>query len=100
MSVSLYAEGQSDIEVGRYGMTLEEARNAFLKVVKETGNEVEGEIGRGNFRLEFNYEKNRKLLYKLANVNDLHGDAPTDYRLREITDVPAGEYVRTGTYSD
>ena len=102
MSVSLYAHGTATIEVGKYGMTLQEAKEAFLatatkhgldpKKVKESPTEIMVEFG-------WNDDGIQDLLHDVADVDDLHGDPPAVYTLK-AEDVPEGEYVRTGSYND
>lgn len=103
--VSLVANGTAAIEIGRYGMTLDDAKAAFLETcekhsVKVKNQRLDGK-GRITIHLEFgNYDGLVKILYELAHVCDLHGDAPTLYKLIEITDVPPGNYIKTGSYND
>jgi hypothetical protein len=95
--------GENFTEIGRYGLSIEEAREAFLKTVKDSGNEVEKESKRGScifFRLKWDFKLNQTLLYKVAAVGDIHGDPAGQYYLEETEEVSPGSYVQTGTWSD
>lgn len=104
MSISLYAMNDTlPIEVGRYGMSLEAAKNAFLDVCKRFGADIERieceDIGRSiNIRLPSNDKINKNILHKVAFVEDIHGDPPTAYTLTANEDIPDREYVMTGSY--
>jgi hypothetical protein len=103
MSISLYAECMSTIEVGRYGLSLQQAKDKFLEVVEKTGNLVKSikeQEDNITITLKWDHMKNIKLLYAIAIVNELHADAPDIYYLRANVEVPSGEYIKTGVYSD
>ena len=52
------------------------------------------------FYLNFlTYKELNAVLSTVANVVDLHGDAPTEYSLEEISEL-SDFYVKTGTYND
>jgi len=101
MSVSLYAVGTADIEVGKYGMNLIDANLAFSETLAKHGivpKNVKEEKDSVVFHLPFS-DKNHDLLHDVAKVEDLHGDPPNVYILSE-QHVPHGEYIKTGSYND
>jgi hypothetical protein len=101
MGVSLYAVGPAKIEVGRFGMEMNEAKEAFLAKCAECGvkpDSVKEQKGKVIVDLPFKRE-NHALLKAVANVEDLHGDLPDRYILEDHY-APPGEYVRTGSYND
>lgn len=101
MSVSLYALGSAKIEIGRYGMSLNDAYDNFLKTAEECGAIIEKvSIDTKTIKIKLDWDgDNNKLLHKLAFVQDLHGDPPYRYTLEEET-VHIGQYVQTGCYND
>lgn len=100
MSISLYAVGTADIEVGRYGMTLSEAKDAFLAVCKKHKCQAILLMEKKNvIRVHLKGGDLYKLLHAVADVEDLHGDPPDTYELQNL-DVPKGKYVRAGSYND
>lgn len=110
MNTSLYAHGPASIEVGKYGLPLDKAKEAFLKTVEEVGlpyevSEKKGKIHVSLYKpksdkLKFNPRKFADLLFKVARVADLHGDAPDSYTLAQDEQIPEGQYVTTGVYND
>ena len=102
MTISLYAIGRAEIEVGKYGMTLEEAKAAFLKTCEDLNIKPQ-KIKKGGNKIVIYLpfaDKNHDLLNQVADVEDLHGDPPNRYVLESEADVPQGGYVKTGTYND
>lgn len=105
MFVSLYALHMGKTEIGRYGMSLEEAKEMFLATCKKleiTPKEVGATVVNDDtesitIRLPF-VEENGDLLSELANIKDCRDDAPDRYQLVYQKRVPAGEYVQTGSY--
>lgn len=67
----------------------------FLKI-NEKPEKIIFDFGYGN---EEHNEKLRKLLYKVAIVEDLHADAPWVYILESET-IENGTYVKTGSFYD
>ena len=110
MTVSLYAHGAErlKIEVGRYGMSIEEAKAAFLKTcadAKVPPEKVAEKKGVVIIQLPFvtSNEEGKGvhgILNAVAQVADLHGDPPMTYTLVPHVEVPDGEYVKTGWYND
>ncbi len=104
MSASLYVDDDSYFEIGKYGMTLQEAKKQFLETAELCGctdfrvfEEIETEI---TFQFSFRHlDSLRNLLYAVANVGDLRGDPPFRYILKLNIEVPH-QYTRTGSYSN
>jgi hypothetical protein len=100
---SLYAIGQARVEVGRFGKDLDAAKAEFLEMCKEhalTETTISKETP-SLVRFKLRPWDTRKLcdfLQRVANVLDLHGDAPDVYELVPAHATP-GEYIRTGTYN-
>jgi hypothetical protein len=98
--------GENYEEVGRYNMTLEEARTAFLEAVEETGNIVIQEqrrLRKDNseqimFTLKEDNDNNWALLEKVACIGETNYGAADLYTLQEVKDAMPGEYVKTGTF--
>ena len=102
-SVSLYAHGTAIIEVGKYGMSLEEAKASFLATCEQLGLKPEVKEKKRGIVFDFGRKIDRRLgelLVAVADIDDLHGDPPSQYTLRDQGEVPPGKYVRTGTYND
>lgn len=103
MTVSLYAHGPAKIEVGKFGMSLEEAKNTFLAMC-EKFNLTPTKIIQKNHTITIRLpttlgDDKDGLLSEVANIEDLHGDPPFVYSLVEEK-IPEGEYVKTGWYND
>ncbi len=103
MPVSLYAHGTAVIEVGKYGMNLNDAKNSFLETAKNIGlPDPKIKESKNSIVINFRslHSKLHDLLSAVADVEDLHGDPPDSYSLKGKQDIPAGEYIKTGTYND
>lgn len=105
MFTSLFARGTAKIEVGRFGGTLVDARKWFDEQITASGLDLaavkveeKGNVARYNLR---GCKGNTGgLLNAVANVEDLHGDAPDIYYLEEGAQVESGKYTKTGSYND
>jgi len=105
---SLYAVGPARIEVGKYGMPLQEALDAF-SLTCESHN-LKPKITRKENKIFVAFDRTKdwsefhqdlaNLLDEVANVVDLHGDAPDAYILASDRDIPENQYVKTGCYND
>jgi len=109
--ISLYASGSANIEVGKYTMTMEEAKEAFLKVCKQfnltpkknvKANKIVFSFSPTDINITFSELRKRliNLLTEIAYFGDLHGDAPDTYMLKSGEDYLPNSYIRTGTYAD
>jgi hypothetical protein len=95
----------ADIEVGRFGLSLEKALNWFLGMCES--NNVSPAVSRyrsgAMVTLPFvvGDNSNMRLIDYLAHGVVEGVEAPTLYQLKEVRVPPAGEYVRTGqVYSE
>ncbi len=105
--ISLYAVGTAKIEIGKYTMSLEEAKDAFLAVCEkhdltpsESVKKKEGVPVKIEFEFEFRSEQLSALLGELANIEDMHGDPPNQYILIPDTGFAPNTYTKTGSYND
>ena len=107
MITSLYAHGAAIIEIGQYGMGLVNALATFVATCNDIGITAY-KVQKPNddqVRVVFSCDtiKNRelliKLIYKVAEVIDMHGDPPDTYTLKAMCEAP-GQYTKTGTYND
>lgn len=101
MSVSLYAHGPAVIEIGKYGMSLEDAKLSFEKTCEKHGVEIGSrKINPKKIRFSLSNGDLYALINELAKVADIHGDPPDQYTLDVFVDIPEGTYVKTGVYND
>lgn len=107
MVSKIYAIGTAKIEVGVYGGSPDETKGFIMSILNKNGLIGESSIKEdGSIRITIpglervNREALVDVLYILANVEDLHGDAPDTYIITPSCDIPEGEYVKTGSYND
>lgn len=78
-------------------MPLEDAKNTFLMICRDFGVVPEvTERAAVTFTLPFS-EANYDILRAVANVEDIKGDPPNVYVLREVVTPPEGYYGKTGS---
>jgi len=104
--VALYACGCfSKVEIGRFGMSLEEAKKKFLNFVEKKElslwkiEETDDKIT-VRFQIDNNetHQKLENLITGLAKATTLHGKPPTKYYLIKESSVSSGEYLPTNSY--
>jgi hypothetical protein len=105
-TTSLYTVGFNKIEVGRYGGDVQRALDLFLQTAETAGfqrAELDVQWNEENVSVTVDLpeldERNLVLLEAVADIADLHCDAPETYVL-ESAQSTDGEYVRTGSYFD
>lgn len=101
MSISLYAHGTAQIEIGKYGGTLEQAKEKFIESCEKLNliPTISEAINRITFDFKFGSKNLHKFLSEMAIVEDLHGDPPDRYSLVQNYLDP-GVYIKTGSYND
>jgi hypothetical protein len=102
LMVSLIAQGSHFVEIGKYGTTLNEAKELFLQKLKAHDINPIKITHRGKgilITLPKDNAKNTALLNEVANVAQLANDPPTSYELVEEK-VKEGEYKKTKFYHD
>lgn len=100
--VSLIAQGSHFVEIGKFGTTLNEAKEIFLEKLKAHDINPIKITHRGKgilFTLPKDTAKNTKLLKEVANVAQLSNDPPAVYELVEEK-VKDGQYEKTKFYHD
>ncbi len=107
MSVSLYTQGSALIELGKYGMTLEEAKKQFLETAEKHGCKnfimKEEKVGNLGNCVTFRFERITadandplwNLLHELGHSSGWCEYPPVIYILK-LNEVPQGQYVRSG----
>ena len=105
--VALYACSDfSKVEIGKYGMPLEEAKKHFLTKVEKNGL-MPWKVDETNDKVSVKFqlgdgstcEKLENLITDFAKVSILHRMPPTKYFLVKEQLVNSGEYLQTNCYS-
>jgi hypothetical protein len=99
---SVYALGMNKIEIGKFRGTETEVVEWFEKECDKAKLSIKDKKMEANillYKLEEDYEKTATLLYNIASVEDLHGDAPFEYEIEKVSDSGKG-YTKTGSYYD
>ena len=107
MTTSVYAHGPAKIEIGKFGGPPDKAQAYVLEKAKSLnltwkikGNTIVFDYVHDGMDSMYSFHsKTQQLLGQLANIEDLHGDAPCEYSFKENS-VPEGTYVKTGVYND
>ncbi len=107
MSVSLYAWGSKrSMEIGQYGMTLSEAKEAFIETTKKVGckiDRVQDEKDFVVFQLSTgprHIDKLYELLGEFATIKRLSEPQPPFTYMLKLNDPPKDGYIRTNLYED
>jgi hypothetical protein len=100
--ISLIAQGSHFVEVGKYGTTLNEAKELFIAKLKAHDIKPVKITQRGKgilFTLPNDNAKNTKLLKEVANIAQLSNNPPASYELVEEK-IKEGSYEKTKFYHD
>lgn len=98
--VSLIARGSHFVEIGRFGTTLNEAKELFIGMLKAHDINPVKITHRGKgilFMLPMDNVKNTALLKEVANVAQLSSNPPASYELVEEK-IKEGRYEKTTLY--
>ncbi len=102
MSVSLYANGKTLVELGRYGMTLQEAKKHFQETAEKCGC-TKFSVQKEKTEIVFRFQRTSSdakdplwtLLHKFGKSSGWCEYPPVTYVLKSY-EVPEGKYIPTG----